>query len=76
MQFRLFIRSLNFIKVFRIILIRALLSQASSFIFNKLKIKIMIEKGNADRFELPIFYSTIDALAIELRISIYTSIAI
>lgn len=36
----------------------------------------MIEKGNADRFELPIFYSTIDALAIELRISIYTSIAI
>ena len=44
--------------------------------FNKLKIKIMIEKGNADRFELPTFYSTIDALAIELRISIYTSIAI
>lgn len=36
----------------------------------------MIEKGNADRFELPTFYSTIDALAIELRISIYTSIAI
>lgn len=36
----------------------------------------MIVKGNADRFELPIFYSTIDALAIELRISIYTSIAI
>lgn len=34
----------------------------------------MIEKGNADRFELPTFYSTIDALAIELRISIYTSI--
>lgn len=36
----------------------------------------MIEKGNADRFELPTFYSTIDALAIELRISIYASIAI
>ena len=36
----------------------------------------MIEKGNVDRFELPTFYSTIDALAIELRISIYTSIAI
>ena len=36
----------------------------------------MIEKGNADRFKLPTFYSTIDALAIELRISIYTSIAI
>lgn len=34
----------------------------------------MIEKGNADRFELSTFYSTIDALAIELRISIYTSI--
>lgn len=34
----------------------------------------MIEKGNADRFELPTFYSTIDALTIELRISIYTSI--
>lgn len=36
----------------------------------------MIEKRNADRFELLTFYSTIDALAIELRISIYTSIAI
>lgn len=36
----------------------------------------MIEKGNADRFKLPTFYSTIDALAIELHISIYTSIAI
>lgn len=36
----------------------------------------MIEKGNADRFELPTFYSTIDALAIELHISIYTSIVL
>lgn len=36
----------------------------------------MKERGNADRFELSTFYSTIDALAIELRISIYTSIAI
>lgn len=36
----------------------------------------MIEKGNADRFELPTFYPMIDALAIELCISIYTSIAI
>ena len=35
----------------------------------------MIEKGNVDRLELSTFYSTIDALAIELHISIYTSIA-
>lgn len=32
----------------------------------------MIERGNADRFELSTFYSTIDALTTELHISIYT----
>lgn len=36
----------------------------------------MIEKGNADRFELSTFYSMIDALTTELHISIYTSIVI